>query len=351
MREADTTSKVPASPSPQQLEELYRLMSGYRVSQAIYVAAKLGIADLLEEGPQGTDELAQATGTHAATLYRVLRYLVGVGLFEEVAPRRFTLTPLGAGLRTDLPGSIRPMALMLLDQASWQPWGQLLYSVQTGETAFEHVHGMGRFDYLAEHPDTAAVFNEAMSSNTARSGTAIIDAYDFSGIERLVDVGGGHGLLLATVLQAHPTMRGVLFDRPQVIAGAQATLEAAGVSDRCELVGGDFFAEVPSGGDAYLLRQIIHDWDDARAVAILRNCRRAMGEAGRLLVVERAISPDYRRALPVLHIDLEMLVNVGGLERTDAEYEALFAAADFRLTSIVPLGDPAQFSVFEGVSA
>ncbi len=324
-------------------------MSGYRVSQAIYVAAKLGIADLLKEGPRGTDDLAQATGTHAATLYRVLRFLVGVGLFDEVAPHRFALAPLGSGLRTDLPGSIRPNVLMLLDQASWRPWGQLLYSVQTGGTAFEHVHGVGRFDYLTEHPDTAAVFNEAMSSNTARSGTAITDAYDFSAIKRLVDVGGGHGLLLATILGAYPTMRGVLFDRPQVIAGAQATLEAAGVSDRCELVSGDFFAEVPSGGDAYLLRQIIHDWDDARALTILRNCRQAMTERGRLLVVERAISPDYRLALPVLHIDLEMLVNVGGQERTDAEYYSLFGTARFELTSIVPLGDAAQFSVFEGV--
>lgn len=347
--ESDTTRGVPASSSPPQLEELYSLMSGYRVSQAIYVAAKIGIADLMEEGPRGSDELAQETGTHAATLYRVLRFLAGVGLFDEVAPRRFALTPLGAGLRTDLPGSIRPMALMLLDPASWQPWGQLLYSVQTGGTAFEHVHGVGRFDYLTQHPDTAAVFNEAMSSNTARSGSAITEAYDFSGIKRLVDVGGGHGLLLATILGEYPTMRGVLFDRHQVIAGAQATLEAAGVSDRCELVSGDFFAEVPSGGDAYLLRQIIHDWDDARALTILRNCRQAISKRGRLLVVERAISSEYRRALPVLHVDLEMLVNVGGQERTDAEYHSLFGTAGFELTSIVPLGDAAQFSVFEGV--
>ena len=321
------------------------------MSQAIYVVATLGIADLLKDGPRGNDELARATETHAATLYRVLRFLAGVGLFREVGPRRFALTTLGAGLRSDLPGSISAMALMLLDPSNWQPWGQLLHSVRTGETAFRHVHGLDYFDYQAAHPDVAATFNAAMTSTTARSGTAITEAYDFSGIRRLVDVGGGHGLLLATVLQAYPAMRGVLFDRPEVVVGAAAVLEEAGVADRCEIVGGNFFADVPPGGDAYMLRQIIHDWDDARAAAILANCRRAMQEPGRLLVVERRIAPDYRQALPELHVDLEMLVNVGGLQRTDAEYGTLFAATGFRLTKIVPLGDAAQFSVFEGVPA
>lgn len=349
--EADIISGRPESPSREQLQQLYQLMSGYRVSQAIYVVATLGIADLLKDGPLGIDELARATETHAATLHRVLRFLAGAGLFREVTPGRFALTPLGAGLRSDLPVSIRPMTRMLLDRSNWEPWSYLLHSVRTGETAFDHVHGLGRFDYLDRHPDAAATFNAAMTSNTGWSGTAITEAYDFSGIRRLVDVGGGHGLLLATVLRAHPSLRGVLFDRPEVVVGATAALEEAGVAERCEIVGGDFFAAVPPGGDAYILRQIIHDWDDAQAAAILANCRRAMREPGRLLVVERRIAPDYRQALPVLHLDLEMLVNVGGRERTDAEYSRLFAAAGFRLTTIVPLGDAAQFSVFEGVPA
>lgn len=322
--------------------QLFHLMAGYQVSQALYVVVTLGIADLLAGGAQDSDALAEATGTHRGALHRVLRFLAGAGIFREVAPRRFALTPLGAGLRTDVPGSLRATALMLLDEAHWLAWGQLAHSVRTGETAFAHVHSLGFFDYLGQHPDIAEVFHRAMTSSTARSGDAITRAYDFSGIGRLIDVGGGHGLLLATILREHPAMRGVLFDRPEVVAGARVTLEAAGVAERCELVGGDFFATVPPGGDAYLLRQVIHDWDDARATVILANCRRAMPEAGRLLVVERAIAPDYRQALPVLHLDLEMLVNVGGMQRTDAEYAALFATVGLHLSAVIPLGDAAQ---------
>jgi hypothetical protein len=347
----DGVSTEHESVSVDQLQRLYGLISGYRVSQALYVVAKLDIAGLLADGPRTSDDLAEATGTHAGALYRVLRFLAGVGLFDEVAPRRFSLTSLGVGLRGDVPGTIRPMVLMLLDGYHWQPWGELLHTVQTGETAFHYVHGMGVFEYLQEHSETAADFNRAMTSNTAQSGTAITQAYDFSGVQRLVDIGGGHGLLLATVLGAHPTMQGVLFDHPDVVAGASVVLEETGVADRCEIVSGDFFRSVPSDCDAYVLRQIIHDWDDARAVQILRNCRDSMGGQGKILVVERRVDPDYHHALQVLHVDLEMLVNVGGCQRTDEEYRALFAAAGLRMTNIIPLNDAAQFSVFEGVPA
>ena len=339
---------VPTLPSPQQARELYELIGGYRVTQAIAVVAKLGIADLLADGPQGSAALARATKTNEAALYRVLRFLAGLGLFDEVTPRQFALTGLGGGLRTGVAGSIRPMVLMLLDDAKWEPWGQLMHSVRTGETAFDHVHGVGFFDYFREHPESATIFNAAMTSNTAQSGAGITGAYDFSGIRCLVDVGGGHGLLLATILRGYPALRGVLFDLPAVVAGAAPTLEEAGVAERCAVVGGDFFAAV-APGDAYILRQIIHDWDDARSVAILANCRRAMQGVGRVLVVERAIGPDYREAMPVLHLDLEMLVNLGGLQRTEAEYGALFAAAGLRLNAVVPLGDPLHYSVYEGV--
>jgi len=349
--EARVASGMGEAPTREHLRELSGLVGGYRVSQAIYVVATLGIPDLLRDGPQGTDELAQATGTHAPALTRVLRFLAGAGLFSEEAPARFALTPLGAGLRADVPGSVRPMALMLLGEHNWQSWAHLMHSVRTGETAFQQVHGMGLFDYFAQHPDSAATFHAAMTSNTAGSGTAITSAYDFSGIRRLVDIGGGHGLLLATVLRAHPAMLGVLFDRPEVVAGATPVLEDAGVAERCEIVGGDFFSDDMPVGDAYVMRQIIHDWDDVRATEILTNCRRAMQESGRILVVERAVATDHQKALPVLHVDLEMLVMVGGIQRTDAEYRALFAKAGFRLTTIAPLGDAAQFSVFEGVPA
>jgi len=349
--EASVAGEVGEAPTREHIRELQQLVGGYRVSQAIYVVATLGIPDLLRDGPRGTDELAHATGTHAPALTRVLRFLAGVGLFSEADPGRFSLTPLGAGLRSDVSGSVRPTALWLIGGPAWQSWGHLLHSVRTGETAFQQVHGMGLFDYFAQHPDSAATFHAAMTSNTAGSGTAITTAYDFSGIRRLVDVGGGHGLLLATVLRAHPTMRGVLFDRPEVVASATAVLEEAGVADRCEIVGGDFFSDALPVGDAYILRQIIHDWDDARATEILANCRRAMQEASRLLVVERAVDPDPRRALSVLHLDLQMLVNVGGIQRTDAEYRVLFSGAGFRLTTVVPLRDAATYCVFEGVPA
>jgi O-methyltransferase domain/Dimerisation domain len=349
--QSDIDSSSRDVPSPEHLRELYLLLGGYRVSQAIYVVAKLGIPDLLAGGPHNSDALAQATGTHADALYRILRFLAGVGLFDELAPRQFGLTALGAGLRSDAVGSMRPTVLMHLDPAKWQSWGHLLHSVQTGGTSFHQIEGVEIFDYLKQHPDASGIFQQAMTSNTAWSGTAITRAYDFSGIGRLVDVGGGHGLLLATVLQAYPEMRGVLFDRSDVIAGAWAVLERAGIADRCEVVGGDFFEEVPAGGDAYLLRQILHDWDDARAAKILQTCRRAMNSVGKVLVVESVIVSDYRQALPVLQLDLEMLVNYGGRQRTEADYRELFAVAGLRMGAVVPLGDLLQLSVFEGILA
>jgi hypothetical protein len=345
-----TVSDTPPQLSPEQLDALHALLGGYRVSQAMYVAVTLGIPDLLASGPRDGDDLARSTGANAGALSRVLRLLAGVGLFEEVAPRRFALTALGAGLRADAVGTMRPTVLMQVDSAKWESWGHLLYAVRTGEIAFNHLHGKGYFDYLAERPDEMAIFQQAMTANTARSGEDIVHGYDFGGIRRLVDVGGGQGLLLATILKAHPEMLGVLYDRADVVAGASAVLEAAGVAERCEIVAGDFFASVPEG-DACILRQIIHDWGDADAARILGSCRRALGPSGKVLVLERAIASDPRRALPVLQLDLHMLVMHGGLQRTDEEYAALFASAGFRLSRVVPLGDAAQFSVFEGVPA
>lgn len=336
-------------PSQGQLDELYRLTGGFRISQAIFVAAELGIADQLASGPRDSDALARAVGADEDALYRLLRLLAGVGLFEEVGPRRFLLTELGAGLRSDVRGSVRPWAINVLDAARWQAWGQLLYSVRTGRVGFDQAHGMGAFDYFRAHPEVAARFNNAMTNQTARSGDAIVQAYNFSGIRRLVDVGGGHGLLLATILRAYPPMRGVLFDQPAVVAGAPPVLADAGVADRCDVIGGDFFEAVTPGADAYLLRDIIHDWDDARATVILTNCYRALSKSGKVLVVERSITPDYRKALPVLLFDLQMLVLLGGKERTVGEYSALFAEAGLRLNAVIPLGDWGQYSIFEGV--
>ncbi len=347
----DVNDETQYALTPEQFQTLNRLIGGYRVSRAIAVVVGLGIPDLLAGGPRAVDDLAQATETHPGALYRVLRLLAGMGLFEETAPREFRLTPLGHGLRTDIPGSMGAMALMHLDASKWQSWGDLLYSVQTGEMAFPNVHSVEIFDYLRQHPDDANIFQQAMTANTARSGAAITQVYDFSSAERVVDIGGGHGLFLATILQAYPSLRGVLFDQPEVVAGASTALTAADVAGRCEVVSGDFFAEVPQGGDIYLLRQIIHDWDDERATLILANCRRAMPPLGKVLVVEGVVSADYQQSLPVLQLDLEMLVNYGGLQRTEEEYRALFAAAGFQLGKVIPLNDPGQFSVFEALPA
>jgi hypothetical protein len=222
-------------------------------------------------------------------------------------------------------------------------------AVRTGETAFQLVYGTSLFEYLAQHPGVSTLFAAGMTGNTAISGDALTRAVDWAGVKRVVDVGGGQGLLLATVLRAYPEMTGVLFDQPDVVAGAPPVLYAAGVAHRCEIVGGDFFENVPKDGDVYLLRQIIHDWDDVRARAILQNCKEAIPARGRLLVIERAMAEDYHTALPALHGDLQMLVSTGGRQRTDEEYRVLFAEAGFRLSSIVPLGDDPPSSAFEGL--
>jgi hypothetical protein len=342
------TSSVDA-PSPQDFGEIFKLIGGYRISQALYVVVEIGIFDLLAAGPKNCDELAAETNTHAPTLYRILRFLAGAGLFNEVGPQKFELTRLGCTLRTDVPGSPYSLARFLLSEFNWSPWGRLIHSVRTGETAFDHVHGMGVFEYFGKNAEASAIFNAAMTNSSARSGTGIVGRYDFSGLRKVVDVGGGHGFLLATILRANRTMRGVLFDLPDVVAGAGQVLESFAVRDRCEVVGGSFFDALPTGGDAYVLRQIVHDWDDNRALAILRNCHAAMNGIGKILVIEREIASHHREAMRVLHVDLEMLVNVGGVERTNAEYRSLFEKAGFRLTSIVPLMDVAGFSVFEGV--
>ncbi len=264
-------------PSPQ--DQVARLASGYWHTQAIYVAAKLGIADLLADGPKPADELAPATHTNPRALYRLLRALASLGIFAEDDRHRFALTPMADCLRTGVPGSVRSLAIM---RGEWQyeAWGQLLHSVRTGECAFEKVYGEPLFDHLAAHPEKGKLFDEAMTGVHGRETQAMLDAYDFAGIGTLADIGGGNGEVIASVLKRYPAMRGVLFDRPAVVQRAGANLEAAGLSGRCAVTAGDFFASVPPGADAYLLRHIVHDWDDDKSVAILRNCRAAMALAG-----------------------------------------------------------------------
>jgi hypothetical protein len=333
-----------ADTTPQ--DRLADLMAGFWTTQAVYVAAKLGIADLLATGPRTADDLATATGTHPHALYRLLRALAGLGIFAEEPDGRFTLTPLAECLR-DVPGSLRALALMR-GEWQYQAWGQLLHSVRTGQPAFDALHGMPLFDWLAQKAEAGRIFDAAMTGVHGRETDAMLDAFDFSGIGTLADIGGGNGSVLCAVLERYPAMTGILFDLPAVGERAKSALAAAGLGSRCRVEVGSFFDVVPTGGDAYLLRHIIHDWDDERSIAILRKCRQAMGPAGRLFVVEGVV-PTGNEPSVSKRYDLSMLVMVGGMERTETEYRSLFAAAGFRLNRIVPTRT--WVSVIEGVPA
>lgn len=327
-----------AAPTVDPREQLLALIRGFRVSQAIYVATKLGIPDLLAQGPRATGDLAEATGAHATSLGRLLMYLSSVGVFDKVGADRFALTPVAAALRKDVPGSVRSSVLFQLNDSHWRPWGQLLHSVRTGETAFDHVHGTSLFDYLAQHPEVSALFNQGMLGNSPAHAQLIARSYDFAGMKTVVDVGAGRGQLIATILAEHPHLKGLLFDQPHVVTDARPLVEEVGVAQRCAFIGGNFFESVPVDGDAYLLRNIIHDWQDEQAVAILVSCRRAMAAGSRVVLVERELPEDPRAAPLVFLADLEMLVNVGGQERTTGEYAKLFERSGLRLVRTIPLG-------------
>jgi hypothetical protein len=326
--------------------DLRRLIVGYRLSQALHVAAKLGVADHLRNGPMGVDELARAVGAHPDSFYRLMRVLASEGVFAESEPRRFELTPLAMFLQSEVPGSLRVRAIYDCDEAHWQAWGDLMHSVATGEPAFDHAHGVPFFEYMKAHAAVACSFNTVMTDQNALAAQAVVEAYDFSGLGTLVDVGGGHGSLLAAILAAYPPLRGILYDQPHVVAGARPTLEAAGVADRCAIIGGDFFERVPAGGDAYLLKHILHNWDEPRCAAILRNGRAALPADGRLLVVETLIPPGNEPSYGK-YLDLGMLVLLPGCERTEAQYGELLEATGFTLSRVI--GTRSELSVLEAM--
>jgi hypothetical protein len=325
---------------------LIQKLAGTWVAQAISVVAKLGVADALADGPQTVDALAAAADAHAPSLYRVLRALSSVGIFAEDDDGRFRLTPLAEPLRSDGPGAVRAMAILLGEDWAWRPWEHLLHSVWTGQSAFEQTHGLPIFDYLAQQPEAGAAFDAGMTGRSGPDDAAVAAGYDFSGFGTVVDVAGGRGSLLAAILRTHPTARGVLFEQAHVVSGATQYLDAAGLGSRCEIVAGDFLASVVAGGDAYVLKRVIHDWDDDHAVRILELCRRAMPATGRLLVIETVIPPGNEPSFGKL-LDVLILVWTGGKERTEAEYRALLEAAGFELTRVVPTRS--SLSVVEGV--
>ncbi len=315
---------------------MLQLTLGALVSQAVSVIARLGVADVLAAGPQPVEQIAQRVGAHHSALYRVLRALGDVGVVAELENRQFALTPLSELLRSDVPGSMRGWATMVGMPFHRYPWTDLYETVLTGESAFDRVHGTKVFDYLAEHPEDAAIFDAAMTSISTNESVSIAKAYDFNRFNTIVDVGGGRGGLLAAILSANPHLQGVLFDVPTVVAGIDDELAAAEVVGRCEVVSGDFFDSVPDGADAYLLSAIIHDWDDDQAVQILRTCRAAMTDSACMLLAEIVLPEGPAPSMGKL-ADLEMLVmTAGGRQRTEAELRALLGRAGLRLTRTIP---------------
>ena len=314
-------------------EQLRRLGIGFQVSQAIHVAAMLGVGDLLADGPRTSEELAAASGAHEDSLYRLLRALATLGVLHEDPGRRFSLTPLGEPLRTDVEGSMAGWAKYMGRPYFWQAWTALEHSVRTGENAFRSVHGTDVWTYRSQHPDESELFDGAMASLTGAANRSILDAFDFSPYETIADIGGGNGTLLAALLAAYPSLRGVLFDQPHVVEGAAAVLGE--LAERCEVVGGSFFDSVPPGADAYLLKWIVHDWEDPEATAILRTCRAAMDGTSTLLLIERIVGPPNEDPSTAF-TDLNMLVAAGGRERTLDEFDRLLAGAGLHLEGATP---------------
>jgi O-methyltransferase domain/Dimerisation domain len=328
---------------------LLRMIWGTHISRAVYVAAELGIADLLADGPLSSDELARRTGTHQPSLYRVLRLLAALGVFAQDDSATFSLTVVGDRLRTDAPAGLRSWATFLDAIDAVRGFEHILDTVRTGRSGFEVAHRTALFEWLDRHPEKSAEFDAAMSERTAAFAPSVATGHDFSDTRTVVDLGGGHGTLLLEILRRHPHLEGVLFELPAVANRARAEIEKADVADRCEVIAGNFFRRFPEGGDCYILANVLHDWNDSEATAILTNCRRAMGKHGSVLIVERRIPQTDGDPIPALLSDINMLVITGGRERTDDEYAQLLEAAGLRLAGITPATFP--YGMIEGLLA
>jgi hypothetical protein len=316
-----------------------QLSTGYIASTCVYLAVKLRIPDLLEAAPRTSTELARELNVNEDALYRVLRTLVSLGLFEEKDSRTFANNLATSMLRSNTPGSMYDMSLWMTDPFHFQVYANALYSVRTGKPAVEKTCGVPVFEYFPKNREESEVFNNAMTMFSAMVIPAVLEVYDFSGIGTIVDIAGGHGRVLTSILQKYPSMRGVLFDLDHVLAGARRAIESLGLSDRCRTVSGDFFKSVPEGGDAYIMKHIIHDWDDDQAATILTNIRSAMNRGGRVILLESVVAPGSQPDFAKI-IDLEMLLMPGGRERTQQEFRDLFARAGFELTRVIPTKSP-----------
>ena len=351
MTQTNPRRTAPADIAPSAAHTILGIALGYLTSRSLHVAAGLGIADLLKDGPKSAEDLARQCDADPQALFRLLRVLAGHGIFAEDAAGRFRLTPAAALLQANVPGTLHDAVRMIGDIAGdgswWTAVGQLGHSVRTGESGFRRVHGTGFFDYLAAHPEAGAWFDRGLANFTTTENAAIAGAYDFSPFRRVLDIAGGQGGLLAEILRQYLGASGLLFDQPQVVQDP-AALSAAGLLDRCEIVAGDFFRAVPGGGGAYILKRILHDWNDAQCVRILRACREAMDAQSVLLVID-AVIPPGNDPHPGKIMDILMMALTEGRERTEAEFRALFRQAGLELTKVVPT--PSVLSIVEAVRA
>jgi hypothetical protein len=327
------------------LPAIFEMATGYWVSQVIYAAAKLGIADLLADGPRTCDEIAAETGADVSSLLRLMRTLASLDVLAMEDHDHFRLTEIGAPLQSGLPDSLRSM-ILTLGEEHYQAWGGILHSIQSGSPAFNHVFKAPLFEYLQRTPAAADTFNDAMTDFTRQAALATVVAYDFSRMRSAVDIGGGQGALISTILRSYHGMTGIVFDAASVVGKAREHLAIAGLENRCQAIEGNFFESVPEGADAYLLKNVLHDWDDDSAIAILKNCRRAMNASGKLLAIE-VVLPETPGPFFENLLDLNMLVMSGGRERTENEYRRLFEASGFQLTRRIPTMAPT--SVIEAI--
>jgi len=345
MAESDADMRIPM---------LQQLIFGFFPSAVLSVAVRLRIPDLVADGPRSSNDLAATTDTHPPSLYRLLRALAYLGILEETDPGNFGLTDMGALLRTDDPHSMAATTQLFCGEGVWRSWGDLMAGVQTGRPSFERGIGLDPFAEFAQNAEASRNFNRAMSEGTLREAPGIVGPYDFTQFGTLVDVGGGDGALLGSILSATPGLQGIVFDTAAGVNEAADRLSGLGVVDRCQVVEGDFFGSIPEGADAYIMKSVIHDWDDDRCVRILDNCRRAMNSGGKVLIVEPVVPAEVKPSFALLGVvmsDLNMLMNTGGRERTEDEFESILRSAGLRLTNVYRVPKPSTNSVIESVAA
>jgi hypothetical protein len=328
-----------AAPPP--IQRMFEIVNNYWISRAVYAGAVLGLPDHLADGPKTAAELAELTGSDTRSLERLLRALAGVGLFQSDTEGRYASTDLGDTLRSDLPGSLSSFVQMELGAAHHSAWGEIVHAVRTGQPAFDKAVGKKIWEFFEETPVMAEHLGKAMGGLTAMVADAVLEVYDFSPYKKIVDVGGGVGAFLGSILTAHPAGHGVVLDLPPTVASGRPAIEAAGLADRCEMVGGDFFESVPDGGDLYTMKWVLHDWNDESSIEILKSCRKVMSDDARLLIVETVV-PDGDDFSPSKIIDLNMMVLTTGQERTADEFRALLSAAGFTLDRILPTLSPSS---------